>query len=450
MMSDESVAAAVRALTEQLGPERVVVSGPAYEAVLAIWNGAVEHRPAVVVRCTTAADVQVAVRVAGEYGVPLSVRGGGHDWAGRSLRDNGLVVDLSGMRDVTVDAEARVATVAGGARAADLIAEVSQYGLSAVTGTVGAVGVAGLTLAGGYGPLGGVAGLALDNLLGVEVVLADGSLVVADAENEPELFWATRGGGGNFGVVTSLRVRLHPITKVLAGFIMFPWDQAASVLRGFADLARSAPDELTAQCGVLSDPTGAPALLISPAWSGDLVEGEKVITQLEQLGTPLMSQVAEMPYAGVLALFDPFLENGRHVDIQTRSVAAIDDDFIKVLIIAGESRTSPLTGIVVHHFHGAATRVPLESTAFGIRQEHFMIEIVTTWEPGDATAHREWSHSVSEAFAPMALPGGYPNLLGPDEREQIDQSYGSNTTRLREAKAQYDPAGVFSATGLPS
>ncbi|HEY8015429.1 MAG TPA: FAD-binding oxidoreductase, partial [Dongiaceae bacterium] len=224
-------------------PGKVAPPGDdAYAHARQIWNGAVDHRPALFAFCETAEDVQSALQIARVHGLPLSVRGGGHDWAGRALRPDGLVLDLSGMRRVTIDAEARVATVEGGATAGDVIAAAAPHGLAAVTGSAGAVGMAGLTLGGGYGPLSARYGLALDNLLSVELVLADGRLVTADAATNPELFWALRGGGGNFGVVTAMRIRLHPLRELLGGLILFSWHEADAVLQGYAALAASAPD----------------------------------------------------------------------------------------------------------------------------------------------------------------------------------------------------------------
>ncbi|WP_155763051.1 FAD-binding oxidoreductase, partial [Mycobacterium colombiense] len=224
MSTPALISAAAADLARAINATQVRVPG---DAPL-IWNAAAQHRPALIVRPESSLDVQVAIRVARDRGMRLSVLGGGHDWAGRAVCDGGLVIDMSGMRSVTVDTRARVATVGGGVIAADLIEAVAPHGLVAATGNCGGVGMTGLTLGGGYGPLNGRFGLALDNLLGAEVVLADGRSVTADATHEPELFWALRGGGGNFGVVTSMRVRLHPLDQLIGGMIMFPWSQAAA------------------------------------------------------------------------------------------------------------------------------------------------------------------------------------------------------------------------------
>ncbi|HZE14931.1 MAG TPA: FAD-binding oxidoreductase, partial [Mycobacterium sp.] len=259
-----------------------------------LWNAAVKHRPELIVRALSPRDVQAAIRVARDRGMRLSVLGGGHGWAGRAVCDGGLLIDLSGMRRVTVDTWAQVATVGGGATAADVMAAAAPYGLVAAAGDLGSVGMTGLTLGGGYGPLNGRFGLALDNMAGAEVVLADGRIVTADATHEPELFWALRGGGGNFGVVTSMRVRLHPLNQMLGGLIVFPWSQAATLWRGLGELLSTAPDELTVQSGLLPGPDGNPTAYLAPAWSGDLRSGEAAVEALALLGTPLATQVAPM------------------------------------------------------------------------------------------------------------------------------------------------------------
>ena len=444
-----SVAPAVRELRAQLGPDRVLVSGALFDKARKIWNGAVDREPALIVCAETAAEVQAAVLTARDDRLPLSVRGGGHDWAGRALRPGGLVIDLTGMRQVAVDTETRTATVGGGATAREVIAAAAPYGLVAATGTCGSVGMAELTLVGGYGPLNGRFGLALDNLLAAEAVLADGRLVTVDAAHEPELFWAIRGGGGNFGVVTSIRVRLHPAPRLRAGFIEFGWEQAASIWEGLRAVLADAPDELTVQSGILRGLYGAPRMFLFPTWSGDQAPGEKAIDELLRLGTPLISQVAPMTYPDILGLFDPSIVDGRHYVIRTRSVADFTPDVISALAEAGPAVTSPLSIVSTHHFHGAAERVPPDATAFGIRRRHFTFEIVAAWEP-DGARHRAWADPFSTALAPHALPGGYPGLLGPDDRDQIAHAYGQNAARLGAAKAHFDPDGVFSATPVPS
>jgi FAD/FMN-containing dehydrogenase len=414
-----------------------------------LWNGAVKHEASVVVPCRTVDDVRGALERARAEGLPASVLGGGHDWAGRSVRPGGLVIDLRPMRAVEVSDG--VADVGGGATAADLVAAAAPAEYAAATGAIGAVGVAGLTLGGGYGPLIGVAGLALDTLLGAELVLADGTIVVTDAEREPELFWALRGGGGNFGVVTSLRLRLQPHPTVLAGSVLFPFSQAAEVLAGYGELVAQAPDALTVQAGIIGSPDGAPVVFANPTWVGDLGEGGRWVHRIERLGTPIMSMVAPVPYAEPLRRGDElFTADGRRYAIRTRSLAALTAEAVAALVAAGQARTSALSAISLHHFHGAATRVGAGDTAFGIRREHFMVELIASWRSGDDARHRAWADAAAEQLRPHALPGGYPNLLGPDHHEQIAHAYGPNADRLLAVKASVDPENAFSAIPLPA
>lgn len=433
---------------------RVILKGDdAYSHVRQIWNGAVDHQPALFALCETVADVQAAVRIARAHNIPLSVRGGGHDWAGRALRHGGLVIDLTCMRQVEVDTAAKTAMVAGGATGTNVSAAVAPHGLAAVTGNVGAVGVAGFLLAGGYGPLTTKFGLAVDNLLGAEIVLADGRVLWADASQNTDLFWAIRGGGGNFGVVTSMRIRLHPVSEVLAGVILFPWSEAETVLRGHAQIMASAPDELSMLAGAIPGQDGNPVMFLGPIWSGDREEGEKIIAQLQSLGTPILTQITPMSFADLLGIYDAQVVNGRHYELQTRWLADLTPEISSAIASAGAARTSPLSFIALHHFHGAGTRIAPDATAFSMRREHFMIEIVAAWEPGSKTeddVHRQWVSDLSSLLAPLALPGGYANFLTQGAHEQIGSAYGNNAQRLIDLKRQFDPDNVFSsATPLP-
>ena len=367
MTHDASVISAARDLSARINPEQVLNAGSAYEESLRIWNGAVNHRPALVVRCSTTDEVQAAVLTARRYSLPLSVRGGGHDWAGRALRPAGLVIDLTKMRHVSVDPEPQVAMVGGGATSRDVMQAAARYGLAAVSGTVGKVGITGLTLGGGYGPLMGRFGLATDNLLGAEVALADGRLVTADPTRESELYWALRGGGGNFGSCSLTRIDVTTPNKLVTGYIMYPWSEAADVLNRFNTWIADAPDELTVQMGIASADDGGPALMALPAWSGDLEHAQDVIDNLQLLGNPFVSQVGPKTYTEMLSLWERYVVDGRQYAIRTRSVAAYTPDVISALVAAGSTRTSTLSNVYVHHFHGAAARVPINSTAFGIR-----------------------------------------------------------------------------------
>jgi hypothetical protein len=444
-----TISAAQRHLDHALPPGRVLVDA-AFEKCRRVWNGAVDHHPAIIVRPETPDEIRVAVLAAREYNLALSVRGGGHDWAGRSIRHGGLVIDLSAQRRVVVDPQQRLATVQGGATARDVAEEARQYRLAAALGTTGGVGVAGLTLGGGYGPFNGRFGLSLDNLISAEVILPDGRLVTAAHDRERELFWAIRGGGGNFGVVTSMRLLLHPVDNVLAGIITFPWVQAARVWSRLGEILAECPDELTVQSGILPGEDGVPSVFLYPVWSGRIDQGENVIDQLKLIGSPLMSNSGATTPAAMLSQFDAQVVDGRHYGIRTRSVRRYSPEVIRALAEGGDSQSSRLSAVYIHHFHGAATRVDTDATAFGLREPHFMIEIVAAWEHADDWARQwAWADDMSQGLAAAAVPGGYPNLLGPGDHDQIAHAYGANADRLRAAKAHFDPDGIFSATPLP-
>ena len=400
--------AAARELRAVVQGEVVRRDHHAYARTRQIWNGAVEHQPALFAVCETPGDVQAAVRCAREHSLPLSVRGGGHDWAGRALRHDGLVIDLSHMRRVDVDSKTAVATIQGGTKAEDLISAAAPHDLVAATGNCGTVGMVGLTVGGGYGPLTPRCGLALDNLLGADLVLADGRLVNCDSDENPDLFWALRGGGGNFGVVTSMRVRLHPVREMLAGMILFPWSEAESIFSGYTSVVAEAPNELGGLSGVVTWPDGGPMVFLAPMWSGERNQGEAVIAELRRLGTPVFEQLGPMAYGDLINMFAAHSVSGRHYAIQTRSLRELSAEIVRSLIAAGETKTSAYSAIILHHFRGAATRVPVKETSFGLRAEHFMAEIIAAWEPSaddDGSIHREWARTVSENLALHALPG---------------------------------------------
>ncbi|MFC4020210.1 FAD-binding oxidoreductase [Micromonospora sp. GCM10011542] len=420
---------------------------PDFTAATRLWNAAVDTAPALVAHCLDAEEVAGAVRIATACHLPLSVRSGGHDWAGRALRDGGLVLDLTGLRAVRVDPDAATVTVAGGASAADVLAATAAYGLVVPTGVVRDVGMAGLTLAGGYGPLCGRFGLALDNLLGAEVVLANGRRVTADADHDAELYWALRGGGGNLGVVTELRYRAHRLPAVLAGMIMFALAEAPAVLRGYRALLTEAPDELTVMAGFLPGPAGEPVVFVCPFYSGpDLDAGLPWMRRLRGLGTPLVDQVGPLPYADALRMFDGGMADGNHYLLRTRWLPELTDGALDALVAAAREISSPFSALALHHFHGTASRVRPGDTAFALRADHLLAEVIAVWAPtGSPGAHRQWAERTSAALAPHALPGGYPNLLAPEETERVRLAYGANWERLRRAKHRYDPRHVLSA-----
>jgi FAD/FMN-containing dehydrogenase len=442
--------AIARQFSGHIAPERVHRPGTRrFRDVTGLWNGAITKRPDVVVQAVSSRDVESTVRIAAENGLPLAVRSGGHDWAGRSLTTGGVVIDMSLMRNITVDIATHSVRLGGGASARDVAEAAGSAGLVPATGAIGDVGMVGLTLAGGYGWLTGMAGLALDNLQEVELVLADGRTTTANADHEADLFWALRGGGGNFGVVTSMRLGLHDIPLCTAGVIAFPWSQAEQVLARFNDVASAMPDELTVPVSIASGPDGGLALYLWPAWSGSSDAAALWMKALTNLGRPILAETAQMAYTTVLGLIAPYIVWGRRYEMRTRNIAAFTSDAIAALVNAASTRTSEFSGISIHHFHGAATRVPVEDTAFGVRQPHFLVEILGGWTTYDGAEHRDWAETAYQNLADCALVGGYPSLIGPGQAAQADVAYGPNAGRLRSIKAAFDPTSTFSATPLP-
>jgi FAD/FMN-containing dehydrogenase len=446
----ESYEAALHDLRAQM-PGRVTARGDeSYESARKVWNGAVDHYPAAIAFCENVDNVQAVVRMARAHDMPVSVRGRGHDSAGRSVRPDALVIDLSLMSHVHI--EGQIATVAGGAPAGKVISAAAERNLMAVTGWHGLPGMIGAATVGGYGPLIASHGLALDHLVGAELVLADGQRLTVDQEHNPDLLWALKGGGGNFGVVTSAKVRLHPERPVLGGMILFPWGEAETVLRRYAEAMASASIHLSVVIGIISLPDGSPALFLAPAWTGEVSDGEVAIEVLKRCGKPMHAQIASMSYQDLIHSFDARVPNDRHYAFENRWIPAFNRETISALIAGGAGRTSPFSTIILQHFRGMPTQIPPGSTAFGLRREHVLVEIIACWDPvtgDDGSLHKRWASDLSRTLAPISLPGGYLNLLGPHAHDQIAHAYGENLTRLQATKRRFDPDGVFSATPLP-
>lgn len=435
-------------------PERVSLPGEdGYATATAIWAKPVGPMPRAVDHCRTTEDVQLVIRTARDCGVPLSVRGGGHHWAGLALCA-GIVIDLSGMNGVSVDADHRSAVILGGACAADVTAVTDPLHVAAVTGTCSAVGMAGFTLGGGYGPLIGRFGLALDNLLAAQIVLADGRTVVASRDNEEELFWALRGGGGNFGVVTALRHRVHNLPSVRSGMLIYPFSEAKAVLERSTDIAASSPEDLTVQFGCVGGPDGQPVVIVVPTWCGLPADGKARVAPFLKLGTLLAGNLEAMSYGTSLTLFDPYIVKGQRVFMETCWLPGLDSVGIAAFIEAMAAAVSAGCALFTHEFKGAASRVPTEATAFGLRSDHVLVEILATFvdrsNKEEEQRHRQWARATRQAFAPMSLPGGYPNFLTRDDSDRVAKSYGPNAERLIAAKRRYDPDNVLcSAIPLP-
>lgn len=445
--------AATRAIFKDLEPlltgHLIYPDESAYKQARQLWNARVSKHPSAFALCLSVEDVVQTVRWARSSEMPLSVRGGGNDFAGRALHDDGIVIDLSNMRAVSIDSKKYTARAQGGATIGDLIGAAQRHGLATATGTISSVGLGGLTLGGGYGPLSGKCGLVADNLLSAQVVTADGELLTASATEHVELYWGLRGGGGNFGVVVSLEFRLHPISNVLSGLLLYPLSQANDVLLQYVEFIKTAPDDLTVQSGFITLPDATPVLFLAPVYCGSFDEGQRMLNPLRTLGKPLSDQVQPVTYDAQIHSIDSLAPKNRRYYIQTQSLDGLGAETIEVLVEQARKFSSPFSILSFHHFHGAASRVAVSDTAFGLRQDHLMIEIIGAWEQQseeEDEKHMHWTQTGSRALAPYALPGGYINLLDVTEQDRVPLAFGPNYERLLELKRTYDPDDVFHST----
>ena len=425
-------------------------SDAAYEDARRVHNGLIDRRPALVVRCHGTADVQAAVRFGRQRGLEIAVRGGGHNVAGNAVCDGGLVIDLSLMRGVHVDARLRRARAQGGATWGDYNRETQLHGLASTGGVVSTTGVGGLTLGGGLGWLMGKHGLAIDSLRAVELVTAAGEVLRASADEHPDLFWAVRGGGGNFGVATWLEYEVYPVgPTVIGGLVAHPFAAARDVLRFYRDFTASLPDELTAFAGVLHAPDGSGAKLaaIVVCHAGDPTTGEKLVAPVKRFGAPVMDAIGPMPYTAVNTLFDAGFPRGALNYWKSNFLAALGDGAIDTMIERFAAAPSPMSALLLEHFHGAATRVAPTDTPFPHRTVGYNFLTVAEWLDAPNTAvNVTWARDAYAAMAPHFAAGRYVNYLNAEEvgdDAAVSAAFGPNWKRLREVKRKYDPDNVF-------
>jgi FAD/FMN-containing dehydrogenase len=437
----------------------ILPGNEAYGRVREISNYAVKHQPALFAMCETVQDVQAAVDTAREYNIRLSVRGGGHDWAGRALCDAGLVVDLSRMRRVEVDTKARVATVEGGATAGDLIGATEVHGLIAATGMAGVVGVAGLTLGGGYGPLTPRCGLALDNLLGAEVVLADGRLVKADVSENPDLFWALRGGGGNFGIVTRFTMAAHDFGPMMRiGVSVYEPEQAAAALRGYAAMVPTLPRSVGWHAALKHDMPALPfvppeyvgkrLVMLVSMWLEDADDdlGAEMIGRLTEIGEPCIKATTVLPFAaGVQRLIDTEFEDGHRYYTKEAHVADLADEAIDKLVTFWQDM--PMEGEVeIIGLGGAIGDVPEAGSAFSNRGYLLWLNFAMRWDdPADDPDYIGRTRAIVADLAPWTGRGVYYNMLNFDELDRVVEALGGpeKYAELGRLKARYDPENLF-------
>ena len=429
----------------------------AYEDRRKIWNGMINKHPALIVECTGTADVAAAVGFARDRGLPISVRGGGHNVAGTAIVDAGVVVDLSQMDSVWVDPEHRTARVAGGATLGVLDHETQLFGLAVPMGAVSRTGVAGLTLHGGLGFLTRHHGLASDNLLSADVVTADGRVLRADTRTNTDLLWALRGGGGNFGVVTSFEFRLHPVgPEVWVAIVMYPMEQAPSILKFYREFIASAPDELMSLAVFWTTPgeepvpeaaRRQPTLILFGLYSGPLDEGEHAIQPLREAGTPLVDLSGQMPFVAAQQIFDPDYPDGRRYYWKSLYMRNLDEEVIGRLAQHAARRLSPLSSLDIWALGGAMSREPAGGSAFARRDAPFLLGIEANWDdPGQDRANIAWAREVfrdmQDRFPDEGVYLNFPGFIE-ESGPVVEQAYAGNYARLQEIKTKYDPDNLF-------
>ncbi len=443
-------------LRQAIDGQVIGLDDPAYDEARRVWNGAIDRRPAAIARCAQVLDVVAAVRFSRERDLLVAVRGGGHSVGGHSVCDDGLVIDLSPMKAIDVDARRCTARAEAGVLWGELDRETQAFGLATTGGVVTHTGIAGLTLGGGIGWLMRKHGATVDNLLSAELVTVDGAVMSASADENPELLWGLRGGGGNFGIVTSFEYRLHPVgPQVLAGPIFYSLDDALDVLRFYRDFVAEAPDELTTVFNLRRAPSlpllppevhGRPVVMIGVCYAGPMQEGEGILGRLRTFGSPLVDAVGAKPYTTLQGLFDPTVPHGWHYYWKSAELPPLSDEAIETLVEHAALQTSPLSYCIAFHLGGAMSRVGEGETAFSQRDVAHDINITAVWtaDDGEPERHIDWARRFHDALKPFARDRVYVNFLGDEDAPRTRAAYSNvNYERLIALKEAWDPTNFL-------
>ena len=441
-------------LKDQVKGQVVLPGDPSYDEVRKVWNAMINRRPAVIVQCTTAEDVPHAIQWARQNGLEISIRGAGHNIAGNAVCEGGMMIDLSPMKTVRVNAGKKRAYVEPGATLADFDKAVQAHGLATPVGINSTTGISGLTLGGGFGWLTRKYGMTVDNLASVELVTAHGKKVRASQSENSDLFWAIRGGGGNFGVVTQFEFELHPVgPQVLAGLIVFPFEQAKQVLAQYREFVASAPEELSVWVVLRQAPPlpflpkevhGKEIVVLAICYCGDIGAGEKAIAPLRGFGKAHGEHIGAQPYVQWQKAFDPLLTPGARNYWKSHNFRVLSDEALDTVIQFARKLPSPQCEIFIAHIAGAANRVPAEAMAYGHRDARFVMNVHGRWDDAlqDAVCIG-WARAFFDAAAPHASGGTYVNFMTEDESERVAAAYGPNYVRLADIKKRHDPENVF-------
>jgi FAD/FMN-containing dehydrogenase len=447
LMSTTLDSALVADLAAQVSGSVLGPQDAGYDSARAVHNGLIDRRPALIVRCQTACDVAAALALARRAGLEVSVRGGGHNVAGRAVTDGGVMIDLAEMKGIAIDPDLATATAEGGVTWGELNDAAAEHGLAVTGGAVSGTGIAGYTLGGGLGWLMAKFGLAADNLLAVELVTAEGDLLRVDAASHSDLFWALRGGGGNFGVATSFTYRMHPVQTIVGGLIAHPIDAAPELLRFYRDAVADASDDLTVFAGLVHAPDGSGTKLSALVvfHTGDAAEAKRELEPLKTWGSPALVDVGAMPYPVMNTLLDAGFPAGSLNYWLSSFTRGLPDELIDIAVERFATVPSPMSAILLEHFHGAVTRVGVTETAVPHRDQGWNLLIPSVWtDPADNDTNVAWSRETFAAMRPHFGSGRWLNYLGDDQADDaIRAAYGPNYDRLREVKRRYDPENVF-------
>ncbi|HXJ87942.1 MAG TPA: FAD-binding oxidoreductase [Candidatus Binatia bacterium] len=415
-----------------------------YNEARQIWNASISKHPNVIARCSGLADVIAAVNFARTNNLLTAIRGGGHNVGGRALCDDGLVIDLSRMKSVFVDPATRRVRIQGGATLGDIDRETHVFGLAVPCGIVPKTGIGGLTLGGGVGWLIRKYGMSIDNLLSAQVVTADGKVLTASTSENDDLFWALRGGGGNFGVVTSFEFQAHPVSTILGGLLLYPRAAAVDVIRHFRDYMASAPDELTAYVALLHGPDGSPLVGVIPCYCGNVADGERVLQPLRKFGSPILDGIQPMPFPAMQSLLAASFPDGNHNYWKSTLQRELPDDAISAIVEHTNGLQSPLSCTVLEYYGGAAGRLSNDATAFPHRHLPWDILFIAQWTDSVQTKlHRDWARTGEEILRPFSQNAHLLSALDVEADDVIKTAFGSNLARLAAIKKKYDPTNFF-------
>jgi hypothetical protein len=415
-----------------------------YDSARQIWNGMIDRKPALIAQCLDKEDIIQAVKFARKNELLVSVRGGGHNVSGNAVCDGGIMIDLSLMKKVEVDTEKKVAHVEMGATWGDFDKATQQFGLSTTGGLITTTGVAGLTLGGGVGWLVRKCGLSCDNLIEAEIITADGNIVKASLQENPDLLWGIRGGGGNFGIVSLITLRLHEVSTVIGGMIIHTRDKSKEAIQFYREFMKTAPEELTLYTALLTSPEGIPIVAFIGCYCGDIEKGEAVMKPLHEFGTPVADLIQPIPYLQMQSMLDAGFPKGNRYYWKSGFLKELSDDVIDVIVSHMESNPSPGSATILEMYGGVASHEPEGGSAYPHRQSEFDLVIISNWpDKQEDDKNINWTRNIWEALQPYLSHKAYVNALGVEGADRVKEAYGDNYQKLAELKRKYDPDNFF-------